>query len=318
MAPAWKEGQRGPMALGPPGGAPGGRGHAPQGFYEPPPSRGMEVSMRKKRSMGLLLAGALLLGDMATASAEHYEGDPDWSVSFTGDRMESNFRTSDINDAIYGLQPGDSIDIQLALKNSSSAAADWWMANKVLRSLEDTQEAAASGGYAYTLAYQPPHGERETLYDSGTVGGEKEGTDAGEGLHEATDSLSEYFYLDTLDASEEGRIYLTVALDGETQGNAYQDTLADLTLNFAVEGSRTPDRPVRPGATPEPSPAPGMPPTPVGDRGPDPEGIRPPKTGDEGDLVRYASISLASGLGLLALALYGLWRPRAEKGGEEG
>lgn len=28
---------------------------------------------------------------------------------------------------------------------------------------------------------------------------------------------------------------MTVALDGETQGNGYQDTLAKLQMNFAVE-----------------------------------------------------------------------------------
>ena len=32
-----------------------------------------------------------------------------------------------------------------------------------------------------------------------------------------------------------GIITLEVALDGETQGNSYQDTLADLQMNFAVE-----------------------------------------------------------------------------------
>ena len=61
----------------------------------------------KKRWMGLLLACAMVLGDGATAFAEDYKGDPGWAVEFTGSKMESNFNTSDINDAIYDLQPGE-------------------------------------------------------------------------------------------------------------------------------------------------------------------------------------------------------------------
>ena len=60
-------------------------------------------------------------------------------------------------------------------------------------------------------------------------------TSAGAGLHEATDNLEEFFYLDHLEQGEEGLITLKVALNGETQGNIYQNTLARLQLNFAVE-----------------------------------------------------------------------------------
>ena len=56
-----------------------------------------------------------------------------------------------------------------------------------------------------------------------------------QGLHEATDNLEEFFYLDQLSSGEEGQISLRVALNGETQGNNYQNTLARLRLNFAVE-----------------------------------------------------------------------------------
>ena len=136
-----------------------------------------------------MMSGALLAGNGMTVQAEHYTGDPDWAVNFTGKGMESNFKTADINDAIYDLQPGDSIDIALTLKNTGGKATDWWMTNKVLRSLEDTQKVAASGGYTYTLIYQHPDGVSETLYSSETVGGEKDGS-APEGLHEVTDSLN--------------------------------------------------------------------------------------------------------------------------------
>ncbi len=256
----------------------------------------------KKKWMGLLLACSMVLGDSAMVRAEDYKGEAGWAVDFTGSRMESNFNTSDINDAIYDLQPGDSIDITVALKNTAGKEADWWMANKVLQSLEDSQKAASSGGYTYVLTYQPPRGELETLYSSDTVGGERtEDIDVGEGLHEAAESLSEYFYLDTLGAGEQGIISLKVVLDGETQGNTYQDTLANLTLNFAVEERSVP--------------------VPVNDEE-EPEGQapvrRPPKTSDDSDLMLYVGISLSSGLALLILALYSLYQSKKkERGGTE-
>ena len=254
----------------------------------------------KKKWMGLLLACSMVLGDSAMVRAEDYKGEAGWAVDFTGSWMESNFNTSDINDAIYDLQPGDSIDITVALKNTAGKEADWWMANKVLQSLEDSQKVASSGGYTYVLTYQPPRGNLETLYSSDTVGGERtEDIDVGEGLHEATESLSEYFYLDTLGAGEQGIISLKVVLDGETQGNTYQDTLANLTLNFAVEERRTPV-PVNDENDPE-----------------EPTSVRrPPKTSDDSSLMLYVGISLSSGLALLILALYSLYQSKKKERGE--
>lgn len=67
------------------------------------------------------------------------------------------------------------------------------------------------------------------LFDSETVGG-----DGGSGLYEATDGLSEYAKLCTMAPGGSGYVTLYVKLDGETQGNGYQNTLAKLRLNFAV------------------------------------------------------------------------------------
>ena len=268
----------------------------------------------KKKWMGLLLVCAMVLGDGTAACAEHYKGDSGWAVDFMGSGMESNFNTSDINDAIYNLQPGDSIDISVALKNTGANDADWWMTNKVLRSLEDTQEAASGGGYTYTLIYENPEGTEKILYTSDTVGGEKEGSE-GAGLKEATDSLEEYFFLDALNTGEKGYIYLTVALDGETQGNVYQDTLADLQMNFAVEETSGP-RLVPVEEDPNPGPG-GEPDSGDGSGGGRGTG-RPPKTSDDADIFPYVALSLVSGTGLLILALYSMkqaGKEEKEKGG---
>ena len=48
------------------------------------------------------------------------------------------------------------------------------------------------------------------------------------------------FILKTLEPGEGGCVKLLVGLDGESQGNIYQDTLAKLMMNFAVEDNSDP------------------------------------------------------------------------------
>ena len=68
-----------------------------------------------------------------------------------------------------------------------------------------------------------------------------------------------------------------MGLDGETQGNDYQDTLADLAMNFAVELK-------------EAAPEPGAPRIIV-------------KTGDDRNLLPYYVAMAVSGVLLLILAI---------------
>ena len=65
-----------------------------------------------KKTIGILLVVLCLLSLTPNAFAEHMEGKSGWSVTYTaGGKMESNFRTSDYNDPVAGLQPGDDIAI---------------------------------------------------------------------------------------------------------------------------------------------------------------------------------------------------------------
>ena len=102
--------------------------------------------------------------------------------------------------------------------------------------------------------------------------------------------LEQFFYLDHLKKGEQGYITLTVALNGETHGNGYQNTLARLQLNFAVEktggGGGGSDKTVlTPGGT---------------------SVIYSPgavQTGDPGGMVFWSVIALVSGLALLICGL---------------
>lgn len=270
----------------------------------------------RKKTAGLLLAFCLTGTFAMEAHGEELYGKDDWQVTFTaGNEMVSTFGKGDLDDAVSGMEPGDSIVLTLRLKNENQqAATDWYMTNKVLYSLEDrsANKGTSGGAYTYELIYTDKNGEQNVLFTSDTIGGEYgeesgvNSTDVGEGLHAATSSLEDYFYLDTLNPSQGGTITLRIVLDGETQGNDYQDTLADLQMNFAVE--------VQPGpVTVEETPPPDNPgsetPTP-------PTSTTVVKTGDETNLSPYFAAMAASGLLFLLLGLYGVRQNRKEKKGD--
>lgn len=188
-----------------------------------------------KKIIWMAAAAALNLVAVLPVWGETHQGLGNWQVEFDGRRMSSNFSSEEMAEEIYSIQPGDSIKLKVALKNSGDIATGWYMTNEVLATLEDSQETAGGGAYSYRLAYQGPGGGEDVLYDSEAVGGEGDKGGAGEGLYQATDSLKDFFYLDTLNSGQRAAVNLTVKLDGESQGNDYQDTLAKLRMNFAVE-----------------------------------------------------------------------------------
>ena len=190
----------------------------------------------KKKILCLAMAMLLMLSMSINVLAEDFVGSNEWTVSFDGDKMNSNFKSAEMTEDILNILPGDSITLQVNLKNTDDEKSDWYMTNEVLQTLEESNDSAEGGAYTYILTYVDPAGGEVVLYSSEVVGGEgsKE-----EGLHQATNGLEDYFYLGRLSKSEQAMIRLYVQLDGETQGNAYQDTLAKLQMNFAVEGVTT-------------------------------------------------------------------------------
>ena len=271
--------------------------------------------MKRRKNMKKILLPAmtaiiLVLVMSISVMADLVPALDDYYCTFTtGKKLTSNFKTSDMYNQFAGMQPGDYTDIAIDIKNENENVVDWYMTNEVLKTLEDTRDAAAlsGGAYTYILSYKNnATGEEKTLFSSDIVGGENVSA-AGEGLHEATDAMEEWFYLDTLDTDEGGVLTLRVALDGETQGNDYQETLAELQLQFAVElrqpgyeDNPPPDEPDKPG---KPS---------------KPKKPRKPKvkTGDYTNYTPYLIAAAVSGLALLLLAIYSLRERRRQRGGK--
>jgi len=206
----------------------------------------------KKTIFGMILTGLLAVSMAVTALAA--PSDDDWNVIYGRNDLYVTYQAdgkwtsnlgADWDDPLSNIQPGDKVVLSVQLNNDYEGKSDWYMSNSVLRTLEDAS-SATNGGYTYVLTYTNAAGVSEDLYNSEVGGEDSEHTAGGrfrEGLKEATDGLENTFYLDTLNKGEKARVTLEVTLDGESQGNAYQDTLAQLQLVFGVEDNMPTTKP---------------------------------------------------------------------------
>ena len=234
----------------------------------------------KKKILCLAMMAMMVVGTTMTANAEDFKGSQSWLADFTGEKIESNFTSAAIADEILQILPGDTITLEVSIQNSYEDETDWYMTNEVLKTLEESKDVAEGGAYTYVLSYKGADGAVTELYNSDTVGGEGEVTADLEGLHQATDSLEDYFFLERLDKGEKGTVSLFVKLDGETQGNDYQDTLARLQMNFAVEKVAGPIV---------------------------------VQTGDASNMMMYAGMALVAGMALFFVAFLNNRRNREEE-----
>ena len=127
----------------------------------------------KRRTICLVLCLLCLLS--VSARGESYRGDTEWQVIFTETKeMNCNFRSSELAEAISGLQPGDDILFTITVTNRYPEDLSWYMSNKVLYSLEDrsANAATAGGAFTYELIYTAENGTQNVLFSSDTVVGE--------------------------------------------------------------------------------------------------------------------------------------------------
>lgn len=149
-------------------------------------------------------------------------------VTYEDGKLAGDYSAGEIENEVSGMQPGDRASFGVALYNRAEGPTQWYMKNTIVKSMEE-ESSAAGGAYAYKLTYVSPAGEARVLFDSAALGGE-----GSAGLHEADEALGDHFYLGTLGKEETGEILLEIGLDGESQGNSYMATFANLSMNFAV------------------------------------------------------------------------------------
>jgi hypothetical protein len=189
----------------------------------------------KKKILCLAIAAIMMAGAAITVHAESSAATG--TVVFDGSKMQSD--TADFTDKVQELLPGDSVELEIQLQNTGSEETDWYLSNEIIQSLEDSSNRASGGAYTYRLSYVGADGAERILYDSEAVGGENADADTPEGLNQVGNSFNGYVYLGALSTKQRGTLQMTVGLDGETQGNSYQDTMAELQLNFAVEKQKS-------------------------------------------------------------------------------
>ena len=240
----------------------------------------------RKRIFTMLLACLMMVGAVGgSVHAESLTGKDGMACILKNKKLESNFTSTDLTAAASEMQPGDDVTYKITLENQMDKSYDWWILNEIITSFEDNS-IANGGAYEYYLDYTDPSGTTTVIYDSKTVGGED--TTGGTGLHETTTALQNYIYLGAIGAGQSGYMTLKVTLDGETQGNDYQNTLAKLMLQYAVE------------ETPE---ATNTTVTRTHTTTTTTSSSNPVKTGDETNYLPYILGMLLSGLILLLLAL---------------
>lgn len=171
------------------------------------------------------VALACSLGFSSTAYAETES--VSWNVTYSAEKqMVSDYNQESVNQALSHMQPGDSFTMKVNLRNLSDTSTDWYMTSEAIKTLEEG--ASASGGaYTYALKYNG-----NEIYRSNTVGG-----DNSQGFKEISGVTGKWFYVATLGSSDTGVVSIEMSLDGETQDNAYMNTLGKLNVAFAVEDS---------------------------------------------------------------------------------
>lgn len=245
--------------------------------------------MMKKRILCLAMALMMMVGTFSTVQAKELVGKYHWKVSFDGSQMTTNFGKDQMNDELSNIQPGDSMTLKVKIENKNSQYTDWYMTNEIIKTLEDGSKAT-NGAYEYRLAYVDSQNNETLIYDSSTVGG-----DSSQGLKEIK-GLDDYFYLGRLAKNDVGYVTLTLSVDGETQGNSYQATMAQLEMNFAVENVSNPAVTVN--------------------KIEHKNVYSTVKTGDSTNILWYCALGLVSGLLLIILAIFFKKKSKDEKKGE--
>jgi len=193
--------------------------------------------MKTKRFAAILaLILTMVMGLTVTASAETYE--VTGNCYFNGSDIVCDFESDMVQKAFEQLQPGDEVTFKVKYENRYKEETHWYMRNEVLKSLEESFDRTHNGGYTYKLTDIGPDGTETVLFDNSTVGGETTPNNM-EGLHQATNALDDWFFINTLEYGDYGYTELYVKFDGETEVNDYMDTAGKLKVAYAVELDKT-------------------------------------------------------------------------------
>ena len=236
--------------------------------------------MKRRFMMILALTMALVIGLTSGVFAESEE--VTGYCYFDGDEIVCDFDSDIVVKTVSGLEPGDDVTFKVKFENRYPGTTHWYMRNEALITLEESYDRTQNGGYTYILTHVAPDGSRNVLFDNSEVGGEAKPANM-EGLHQATNALDEWFFIQDLKKGQSGYTELYVKFDGDSEVNDYMDTAGKLLVAYAVELDST-----------------------------KPEKIRKRvDTGDTNNLLNYVALMLAAML-LLILTILSYRKDRRE------
>ena len=189
--------------------------------------------MKTKRFMTILALTMMMVFGLtisALAESEEVTG----HCYFNGSDIVCDFDSDIVVKTVSGLEPGDDVTFTVEFENKYKETTHWYMRNEALKTLEESYDRTQNGGYTYKLTHIAPDGSRQVLFDNSEVGGDAKPANM-EGLHQATNALDDWFFIQTLKTGEGGKTQLYVKFDGDSEVNDYMDTAGKLLVAYAVE-----------------------------------------------------------------------------------
>ena len=179
-----------------------------------------------------LLTAVMAFAVTSVSYADEYS--VNYSCSYNGTEITTNFNQDEFDKIVGALEPGDSIKYVATYSNNSNSETDWYLRASVLKTLENG--TAEGSGYIGSLTNASPDSSApEILFNNTQAGGTT--SVPIEGLKQLTVATGEFFSTGKLKAGEKGVITMTVRFDGESENNDYEKTAGKLLLQFAVEDS---------------------------------------------------------------------------------
>lgn len=187
----------------------------------------------KVKKINMVLALALVVAGITghCMTVEAGTESLEWTVQYDGGKNFKTLGKDATNSSIGNAMPGDTIQYIVTYTNNSADGKtyDFYLDANVLKSLEDGSSAAQGGGYSYKVDYEI-NGTTSTVIDSETIGGDN---DVSKGLNQV--SNDSYVSVGRLTKGQSGIVTVSIALDGNSQDNSYMETIAQMSIQFAVQ-----------------------------------------------------------------------------------
>lgn len=178
--------------------------------------------MKRRKLFTAVLTAALALGMAMNVSAAD-----DGSVVFKGEAEK--FVTHVDGEEFTGIRPGETKTMTLSLSNEYSEEMKFYMSAEILDNIAESGDKKAV--YDFSIAKNG-----DTFFATVIGGEEKYNVSTGkEYLTEDNNIL-----LDTLKKGQSDDVSITLALDGDSAKNSYQNQEGEIQLVFSVE---TPEAP---------------------------------------------------------------------------